>query len=175
MPDFEVTFEGVVGAFQKCLLIRCLREDRSLQDMRSLIEASTSILGPKYTQPTSDTLACLFDDTETLTPVIYLLSSGADPTQSLENFAKKKSVTCNRSDGRRTEYDCAEGDQYRAYCGIMGSTTKHALRNSVHGVSNGPLGEVEKERGRLRVIVSTFPHNRTKSKFPIRLLRFQSR
>eukprot|EP01035_Chromulina_nebulosa_P017190 gene17190-22709_t len=48
------------------------------------------LLGPKYIEPITDTVESIYKEMTHLIPVIYLLSSGADPTDSIEMLAKRK-------------------------------------------------------------------------------------
>jgi dynein heavy chain len=107
VPDYEgIIFDNVSinanRSFHRLLLIRCLREDRTIlavnNFLRSLevIECPNSVLsklpglGPRYTEAVTDTVESIFNDMTPETPVLYLLSPGADPTESIELLARKK-------------------------------------------------------------------------------------
>ena len=102
VPDYEQRFQGAVGAFYRALLLRSLREDRTVTCVHTLIEVCDSIenkgvtqpcLGPKYTEPVTDTIESIMT---TLTPdlaVVFLLSSGADPTNNIETACRKRKET----------------------------------------------------------------------------------
>lgn len=49
-------------------------------------------LGNKYIEPITDTVESIYREMDYMTPVIYLLSSGADPTDSIEILARKKRI-----------------------------------------------------------------------------------
>lgn len=47
-------------------------------------------LGAEYTDPVTDQISDIYDESQTKTPVLYLLSAGADPTSVIDEFARKK-------------------------------------------------------------------------------------
>jgi len=88
------------GAFLKLLLIRSLRPDRfilaALEFVRGLEEievkgSSTKLpaLGPKYVDPQTDTIDEIFPLTNSVSPVIFLLSAGSDPTEDVYALSRK--------------------------------------------------------------------------------------
>lgn len=76
-----------------------MREDRTLLAVNDFIRNSESIdvaggklpaMGPKYTEPVTDTVDSVYREMEATVPVIFLLSAGADPTDSLDTLARRK-------------------------------------------------------------------------------------
>ena len=53
-------------------------------------------MGPKYVESNTETVDSIFKEMEATTPVIYLLSAGADPTDSIDTLArrKRKDIEC---------------------------------------------------------------------------------
>jgi dynein heavy chain len=97
--------EQVVLDFNRLLLVRSLRVDRTLLAVNDFIKRTDAIdlngtrlpvMGTKFTDPATDTVESVLADMEATTPVIYLLSAGADPTDSIEQMArrKRKTVDC---------------------------------------------------------------------------------
>jgi dynein heavy chain len=91
--------ESCVAHFFRLLLVRCLREDRTLiavgDFLRRIetIEVNGSrlpVLGPRYVEAVTDTVDSVFREMDATTPVIFLLSAGADPTDSIETLSKRK-------------------------------------------------------------------------------------
>ena len=68
-------------------LIRCIWEDRTKLAADKFIEA---VLGEKYVRAVADAIQDLYEETRNNIPVLYLLSPGADPTNTIDEFAKKK-------------------------------------------------------------------------------------
>jgi dynein heavy chain, axonemal len=83
------------ASWLKLLLIRALRADRLLLTIKDLI-SNTETLGQKYTEPITDSIESIFEESVSTIPIFFLLSVGSDPTSSLENLAKKKKqrITC---------------------------------------------------------------------------------
>merc|ERR1719424_2344816 len=83
-------WENRCTELQRIIIVRCLRPDR-------IIFATTNFiinnLGAKYTEPPIlDLNAVVFDSNE-LTPLIFVLSPGVDPTNQLLQLAEQKGVT----------------------------------------------------------------------------------
>jgi dynein heavy chain len=102
VPVVENRFAGeeeVSANFYRLLAVRCLREDRTLLATNDFIRKTDSIdlggsklpvMGPKYVDPATDTVESVQREMDATTPVIFLLSAGADPTDSVETLARKK-------------------------------------------------------------------------------------
>lgn len=108
LPDYEsILFDARSMTanlhFHKLLLIRSLREDRTILAVNDFLKAlefvegasSSSLaklpaMGPRYTEAVTDTVESVFNEMLPETPVLYLLSPGADPTEAIELFARKK-------------------------------------------------------------------------------------
>jgi dynein heavy chain len=93
IPDYEQRFADSpeIGPFLKMLLVRSLRMDRTTLAVKQFIEGTAEI-GPRFTEPVTDTIEMIYDAMDHITPVIYLLSPGADPTESIEQLARKRKV-----------------------------------------------------------------------------------
>ena len=52
----------------------------------------TEEMGPLFVEPVTDTIESIYDGMVGTTPVIFLLSIGADPTESIENLARKRKL-----------------------------------------------------------------------------------
>lgn len=48
-----------------------------------------NVLSDDYVKPVVDQIADIFSESEAGIPVLYLLSAGADPTGSIDEYAKK--------------------------------------------------------------------------------------
>ena len=71
--------------FQKLLILRCLRQDK-IQD--GVMVFVSHEMDPKFIEPPSFNLPIAFEDATAVTPLIFVLSSGADPTMSWIQFAE---------------------------------------------------------------------------------------
>ncbi len=97
IPDFELALNDnkEKGSWLRLLLVRCIRMDRTLLVVKDFIK-NNDAMGERYTEPVTDTMEAIYSDMTAYVPVIFLLSAGADPTDSIEQLAKKKkqSVVC---------------------------------------------------------------------------------
>ncbi|GBG33121.1 Dynein heavy chain 5, axonemal [Hondaea fermentalgiana] len=92
VPDYEDRFEasGVgSGAWNKLQVIRALRVDRTIPAVRNFVRAVPA-MGARYVDPVTDTIESVYEDSSFSTPIIYLLSLGADPTDAIQQLGAKK-------------------------------------------------------------------------------------
>jgi len=97
IPGYEqqIKENRETGPFLRLLLVRALRMDRTLVCMSDFI-LNTPQMGARYVEPVTDTVETVYETMDNFTPVVFLLSIGADPTEAIELLAKKKkqSVEC---------------------------------------------------------------------------------
>jgi len=89
IPDYEDKINGDqnVGPFIHLCLVRCLRTDRTVLASNQFIKET---LGLYYVQPVTDQTIEIYEETRPNIPVLYLLSTGADPTGTIDALATKK-------------------------------------------------------------------------------------
>mmetsp|Transcript_7972 Transcript_7972/g.7529 ORF Transcript_7972/g.7529 Transcript_7972/m.7529 type:complete len:429 (+) Transcript_7972:3886-5172(+) len=88
IPDIaEKIASDPISHFLQLCIIRCVREDRTLLASTKFI---AEVLGQKYVAPVTDTVEGLWTESAVNKPVLFLLSAGADPTNSIDEFAKKR-------------------------------------------------------------------------------------
>eukprot|EP00026_Physarum_polycephalum_P000043 Phypoly_transcript_00043.p1 GENE.Phypoly_transcript_00043~~Phypoly_transcript_00043.p1 ORF type:complete len:2765 (+),score=358.08 Phypoly_transcript_00043:606-8297(+) len=102
-----------VSTFQKMLVLKCLRPDLIISSMQEFI---TQHLGPKFIEPPTFHLASSFKDSNNTTPLIFILSAGADPMEELHRFAeemrfskKLESISLGQGQGQRAENMIRDG------------------------------------------------------------------
>jgi dynein heavy chain len=83
LPDFEQR----VNPFQRALIIRLLRHDRAMPGIQRYVKEE---LGQRYVDSIPLDFNVAHQESTERTPFICLLSAGADPTQMIEDLAKKK-------------------------------------------------------------------------------------
>ncbi|TPX54258.1 hypothetical protein SeMB42_g00367 [Synchytrium endobioticum] len=74
-----------LNGFQKLLVLRCLRPDRVTSAIQDFVAAE---LGVRFIEPQTSDVSALFKESNALTPLIFVLSPGADPASALYKFAE---------------------------------------------------------------------------------------
>jgi dynein heavy chain len=89
IPDFEdrLSQERSMGGFLRLCLVRSMREDRTGVSCMQFIE---SVLDSRFTAPVTDTIFDIFEESQPRKPVLYLLTTGSDPTAMIDELAKKR-------------------------------------------------------------------------------------
>ncbi|CAG9316033.1 unnamed protein product [Blepharisma stoltei] len=89
VPKYRETIESEqgIGKFIHFTLVRSLREDRTGMCAIDFIE---SMLGRDFVVPVADSIEEILEESTCRVPILYLLSPGADPTNKIEDLAKKK-------------------------------------------------------------------------------------
>jgi len=77
------------GSFMRFLIVRSFRDDRTRLAANAFIG---SVLGERFIEPAPASFEEIHRVSDNKTPVILLLTPGADPTSQLEELAKKKGV-----------------------------------------------------------------------------------
>ncbi|CAN0149606.1 unnamed protein product [Ectocarpus sp. 6 AP-2014] len=93
IPDYEnrILEQVSIGPFYKLLLVRSMRMDRTILTCKEFVR-NTAEMGPPFVEPVTDTIEMIFDEMKAEIPVIFLLSVGADPTESIEVLARRKKL-----------------------------------------------------------------------------------
>jgi dynein heavy chain len=80
-------FEDRLTAFQKLMLLKILRSGKMIYAVKNFVKAE---LGAKFIEsPPFDLEGCLADSSN-VTPIIFVLSPGADPIAYLNALAERK-------------------------------------------------------------------------------------
>ncbi|XP_068129764.1 dynein axonemal heavy chain 3-like [Hyperolius riggenbachi] len=86
LPD---PWEDLLTDFQKLLVLRCVRPDKIIPAVQQFI---SNKMGPAYIDPPTFDLQHSYMDSTSSTPLIFVLSSGADPLELLMKFAEEKEM-----------------------------------------------------------------------------------
>jgi dynein heavy chain len=78
-PDFD----GKLTEFQKLLVIRCIRPDRFMMGTQDFVGAK---VGERFIEPPPFDLGSCYQESTITAPLIFVLSSGADPMADLLKF-----------------------------------------------------------------------------------------
>ena len=79
-------------SFMKMSLVRALRDDRMTLATQDFIAA---VMGKEYVEPLTVTMPEVWETSERFTPVILMLTPGADPTQILKDLSRSKGSGIN--------------------------------------------------------------------------------
>jgi dynein heavy chain, axonemal len=86
----EVALPGIwdlkLTTFEKLVLLNVLRPDKLIAGITIFIERQ---MGTKFVSPPPFDIAKSYEDSNCLTPLIFILSAGVDPMQSILSFAEK--------------------------------------------------------------------------------------
>ncbi|GAX77074.1 hypothetical protein CEUSTIGMA_g4520.t1 [Chlamydomonas eustigma] len=75
-----------LSGFQKLLILRCFRPDKLSFGLRHFVIQQ---LGEKFVEPPTFDLKACFEDSSCSTPLLFVLSSGTDPTAALLKFSEQ--------------------------------------------------------------------------------------
>ena len=80
----------VLNSFQRLLIIRIIRLDKLIPAIQNMI---TDQMDKFYVEFPPFDLQVAFEDSSYFTPLIFVLSTGADPRVEVENLASKMSMS----------------------------------------------------------------------------------
>ncbi|XP_026811506.1 dynein heavy chain 7, axonemal-like [Rhopalosiphum maidis] len=86
--NFPEPWNTDLNYFQKCIILRIIRYDKILPAIQYFI-SNKSILESKFIEPPPFDLAASFESSNCITPLIFVLTPGADPTTMLIKYADK--------------------------------------------------------------------------------------
>jgi len=73
--------------FQKSVLLKIFRPEKLMFSFKKYVKTH---MGNFFTDARSITMEGIYKDTDNITPLIFILSTGADPTDNLLKFAKER-------------------------------------------------------------------------------------
>lgn len=100
-------FDESLNLFQKMLVLRCLRPDKVVDNISEFVSHH---LGPKFIDHPGFNLPASYSDASNVTPLIFVLSAGADPMADFIGFAeemrfgkKYESISLGQDQGPKAE------------------------------------------------------------------------
>ncbi|NXT91841.1 DYH1 protein, partial [Anhinga rufa] len=79
-------WESELDAFQKLLVLRCLRGDKITNAMQDFVALN---LDRRFIEPQATDLSVIFRESTATTPLVFVLSPGTDPAADLYKFAEE--------------------------------------------------------------------------------------
>uniref|UniRef100_A0A8D2QN50 Dynein heavy chain n=1 Tax=Zosterops lateralis melanops TaxID=1220523 RepID=A0A8D2QN50_ZOSLA len=83
-------WQDELDAFQKLLVLRCLRGDKITNAMQDFVVLN---LDQRFIEPQTTDLSVVFKDSTATTPLVFVLSPGTDPAADLYKFAEEMKFT----------------------------------------------------------------------------------
>ncbi|XP_008850074.1 dynein heavy chain 1, axonemal [Nannospalax galili] len=100
-------WDKYLDQFQKLLVLRCLRGDKVTNAMQDFV---ANHLEPRFIEPQTVNLSAVFKESNSTTPLIFVLSPGTDPAADLYKFAeemkfskKLSAISLGQGQGPRAE------------------------------------------------------------------------
>uniref|UniRef100_A0A672VCG1 Dynein axonemal heavy chain 1 n=2 Tax=Strigops habroptila TaxID=2489341 RepID=A0A672VCG1_STRHB len=100
-------WEAELDAFQKLLVLRCLRGDKITNAMQDFVALH---LDQRFIEPQTTDLSVIFKESTATTPLVFVLSPGTDPAADLYKFAeemkfsqKLSAISLGQGQGPRAE------------------------------------------------------------------------
>lgn len=85
-------WETKLNAFEKLLVVKCIRADRTLFSARIFVSAT---LGNEFVDPPNLDISDILKTSNPRTPLMFVLSSGVDPLTTLQQLATKNKMENN--------------------------------------------------------------------------------
>ena len=167
VPDIDDKLEP----FERLLVVRALREDRA---MLAALNYVSTVLGKEYAEPLQLDFEAVIDTTVGLTPIIFLLSQGSDPSSLIEASAKRRKKQIIPQGGISMGQGQEQAAMDATFAALAGSGEWALLQNCHLGLKfledlEDTLVKLDPEAvgEEARILITSEPH----SKFPIGLLQ----
>ena len=90
VPEYEDKMNAEsIGHFLHLCLIRSIREDRAVLASQKFIRR---VLGEEFMAPVTDQIGEVYEESMPGKPILFLLAPGSDPTNAIDELARKKRI-----------------------------------------------------------------------------------
>ncbi len=90
---FPEEYAESLNEFQKLMLLRCFRVDRIYLAVTQYV---TVVMGEQFVTPPVISFESIWDQSTTMSPIVFILSPGSDPTTDLLKLAERSNFGVNR-------------------------------------------------------------------------------
>jgi dynein heavy chain len=90
---FPCNYLDKVNSFQKLMLLRCFRVDRIYLAVTQYV---TAVMGEQFVTPPVISFESIWDQSTPLSPIVFILSPGSDPTTDLLKLAERSNFGVNK-------------------------------------------------------------------------------
>ncbi len=148
--------------------MRIIRQDKVIPSIIKLIKKEKE-LGKEYVQPPPFDLAKSFSDSTNKTPVIFVLSPGADPMSDLDKFSKIKnikidSLSLGQGQSEKAKIKIAQAQEMQQWVVLQNCH----LAPSFMPILDGIIEQItEDKNSNFRIWLTSMPSE----KFPVSILQ----
>ncbi|KAJ3368393.1 Dynein heavy chain 1, axonemal [Kappamyces sp. JEL0680] len=79
-------WQATLSSFQRLLVLRCLRADKVTTAIQEFVATE---LGDRFIEPQTSDLGAIYKESNPMTPLIFVLSPGADPASAVYKFSEE--------------------------------------------------------------------------------------
>ncbi|KAH9505438.1 Dynein heavy chain 3, axonemal, partial [Bulinus truncatus] len=133
---YSLLFGRNLTSLQELIVLRCLRPDKMIPAIQNFI---VSQMGQKYIEPPTFDLLLCYEDSSFFSPLIFVLSPGADPMASLYRFAEEKGMF--PAPGAQSENNDSLNKVQEMLKDIGEGKIKSKLQTISLGQGQGPIAE----------------------------------
>lgn len=91
--QFPCNYSETLNEFQNLMLLRCFRVDRVYLAVTQYV---TNVMGEQFVTPPVLSFESIWDQSTTLSPIVFILSPGSDPTTDLLKLAERTNFGVNK-------------------------------------------------------------------------------
>ncbi|KAI8896128.1 dynein heavy chain and region D6 of dynein motor-domain-containing protein [Globomyces pollinis-pini] len=167
--SLPIKWQSTLTSFQRLLVLRCLRADRVTSAIQEFVADQ---LGERFVEPQTSDLGALFKESNPMTPLIFVLSPGADPASSVYKFAEElkmskriSAVSLGQGQGPKAEVLIKEGMERGMWILLQNCHLAPSWMPSLDRIIDGIT--MDKVHRDFRLWLTSMPSN----KFPVTILQ----
>ncbi len=153
-------FGSRMSGFQRLILMRVLRPEKVRAASAKFVE---EVLGPAYAESPTARVDELFADSTAATPVIFVLSQGADPTEQVKTFAREVAkvelsiVSLGKEQELKAERELTEAKQTGRWLMLQNCHLARSFMPRLEALVGRLADEAPPNDQRFRLLLSSMP------------------